>query len=74
MGWKSLGVDAPGKGRDTSLKFSERDPEAKRFIQFQVETEWAEEFDRFCKEASVSKSAFLRYAARKEMQNYLRSA
>jgi hypothetical protein len=62
------------KVRDTSIKFEEREPEDKKLIQFQVETEWAEEFTKFCKEASVSKSAFLRYAAWKEMQNYLRSA
>lgn len=73
MGWKSLGQDAPGRGRDTSLKFSEREEEDKKFIQFQVETEFADEFARFCKRASISKSAFLRYAVRKEMQNYLRS-
>ena len=73
MGWKSLGQDAPGRGRDTSLKFEEREPPELKSVTFKADTDWVEEFSRFCKQASVSKSEFIRYEAWKEMQNYLRS-
>ena len=67
MGWKTLGQDAPDRGRDTSVKFGKREEPNFKMVQFKADTEWVQQFNEFCKDASISKSAFLRYAARKKM-------
>ena len=74
MGWKSLGKDAPGKGRTTSLQFEVREERDKKIVSFQADTEWLERLTEFCKETGLKRSQFLRYAAMKEMANYSQSS
>ena len=42
-------------------------------VQPEANQEWVDEIPAVSKKAYISKSAFLWYAVRKEMQNYLRS-
>ena len=68
-----MGKDAHGRRRNTALKFEEMEQPEYKIVWFKADIEMTKEFDAFCKEVSISKSAFLRYAARKGMLNFLRS-
>ena len=70
MAWASLGVDAPGRGRTKPLTFEVREDREKSCVSFEADKEWAERLSTFCKEIGMSKSAFLRYAAMKEISSY----
>lgn len=65
--------DAPGRGRTTGIQFQVREDRNKHNITFQTDKEWAEYLTSFCREIGLTKSAFLRYAAMKEMKNYSQS-
>jgi len=70
MGWKSLGKDAPGRGRTTGVQFEVREDRQKRMVTFEADNEWADNLSAFCNEIGLKRSQFLRYAAMKEMNNY----